>query len=59
MWSISNFDSAMFKDFCQQIGTKVTFTSVYHPQSNGAAERANVLIFEAIKKILKGEKKDK
>jgi hypothetical protein len=25
------FDSAMFKDFCQQIGMKVTFTSVYHP----------------------------
>jgi hypothetical protein len=30
------FDNAMFKDFCPQIGTKVTFTSVYHPQSNGA-----------------------
>jgi hypothetical protein len=53
------FDNAMFKDFYQQIGTKVAFTSVYHPQSNGAVERANSLIFEAIKKILKGENKGK
>jgi hypothetical protein len=53
------FDNAMFKDFCQQIGTKVAFGSVYHPQTNGVVERANGLIFEAIKKILKGEKKGK
>jgi hypothetical protein len=38
---------------------KVTFTSVYHPQSNSAEEMANALIFEAIKKILEGEKKGK
>jgi hypothetical protein len=49
----------MFKVFHHQVGTKVTFASVYHPQSNGAVERANALIFEAIKKILKGEKKGK
>jgi hypothetical protein len=53
------FDSAMFKDFCHQIRMKDSFTSVYHPQSNGAVERANALIFEAIKKILEGEKKGK
>jgi hypothetical protein len=53
------FDSTMFKDFCEQVKTKVAFTSVYHPQSNGAVERANALIFEAIKKILEGEKKGK
>jgi hypothetical protein len=49
----------MFKDFCHQVGMKVSFTSVCHPQFNGAVERANALIFEAIKKILEGEKKDK
>jgi hypothetical protein len=49
----------MFKDFCHQVGTKVSFSFVYHPQSNGAVEQANALIFEAIKKILKGEKKGK
>jgi hypothetical protein len=47
----------MFKDFCQQVITKVVFTLVYYPQSNGTVERANALIFEAIKKILKGDKK--
>jgi hypothetical protein len=49
----------MFKDFYQQVRTKVAFTSIYHPQSNGAVERANTLIFEAIKKILEGKKKGK
>jgi hypothetical protein len=49
----------MLKDFCHQIRTKVSFASVYHPQSNGAVERANALIFEEIKKILKGQKKGK
>jgi hypothetical protein len=38
---------------------KVTFASAYHLQSNDAVERANVQIFEVIKKILKGEKKGK
>jgi hypothetical protein len=52
-------DNAIFKDFYQQIGTKVAFVLVYHPQSNGIVERANTLIFEAIMKILKGEKKGK
>jgi hypothetical protein len=49
----------MFRDFYKQVGTKVAFASVYQPQSNGAVKRANSLIFEAIKKILEGEKKDK
>jgi hypothetical protein len=38
---------------------KVAFTSVYHLQSNGVVERPNALIFEAINKILEGEKKGK
>jgi hypothetical protein len=41
------------------IETKISFTSIYHLQSNGAVERANALIFAAIKKILDGEKKGK
>jgi hypothetical protein len=49
----------MFKDFCQLIGMKVAVVSVYHRQTNEAGERANGPIFEAIKKILEGEKKGK
>jgi hypothetical protein len=49
----------MFKDFCHQVGLKVSFAYVYHPQSNGGVERPNALIFEATKKILEGKKKGK
>jgi hypothetical protein len=42
------FDNAMFKEFCQQIGTRVAFASVYHSQSNRAVEKANCLIFQAL-----------
>jgi hypothetical protein len=49
----------MLKDFCYQVRTKVSFASIYHPQSNVVVERANAIIFESIKKILKDEKKGK
>jgi hypothetical protein len=35
----------------------VAFALVYHPQSNGALEISNTLIFEEIKNILEGKKK--
>jgi transposase InsO family protein len=44
------FDSTDFKEFCTYLGTKLCFTSVYHPQSNGAVERANGVIFAGIKR---------
>jgi hypothetical protein len=53
------FDNDMFKDFYNQVETKVAFTPVYDPQSNKEVERVNALIFEPIKKILKDEKKGK
>jgi hypothetical protein len=46
-------------EFYQPIGMKVAFTSMYHPQSNGAVEKVNCLIFQAMKKILELEKKGK
>jgi transposase InsO family protein len=51
------FDCDLFKDFCYQMGTEAAFASVYHPQSNGAVERANTLIFTSIKKCLENQKK--
>jgi hypothetical protein len=41
------------------LGTHAKFSSVYHPQSNGAVERANGLIFLGIKKCLFDQKKGK
>ena len=38
---------------------KLKFASVYHPQSNGAVERANGVIFSAIKKCLNDQPKGK
>ena len=53
------FDSQPFREFCRSIGTKLMFASVYHPQSNGAVECANGVIFTGIKKCLFDQKKDK
>ena len=41
------------------MGTKVIFASVYHPQSNGAVEGTNGIIFGSIKKCLFDQKKGK
>jgi hypothetical protein len=41
------------------MGVKAAFKSVYHPQSNGVVEKANTLIFTAIKKILENQSKVK
>jgi hypothetical protein len=38
---------------------EVAFASVYHPQSNGAVERANTLIFTPIMKIIESHTKGK
>jgi len=46
------FDSEKFKEFCQNLGTKIAFVSVYHLESNGATERANRIILSAISKTL-------
>jgi hypothetical protein len=53
------FDNQDFREFCNSIGTKAVFISVYHPQSNGVVERANSKIFNAIKKRLFDDKKGK
>jgi IS30 family transposase len=43
------FDCYSFKEYCKTLGTHVKYSSVYHPQSNGAVERAKGLIFSGIK----------
>jgi hypothetical protein len=41
------------------MGVKTALTLVYHPQSNGAMEKANALIFTAMKKILENQPQGK
>jgi hypothetical protein len=48
----TQFDAEAFKDFCEQIGTKIHFASVRHPESNGLVERANVIIMTGIMKLI-------
>jgi hypothetical protein len=52
-------DCHLFKEFCHQMGVEAAFASVYHPQSNGSVEKANALIFTAVKKILENQPKGK
>lgn len=53
------FECATFRKLCDQLGTKLCFASVYHPQSNGAVERANGIIFTGIKKAITEQSKGK
>lgn len=53
------FDSTDFRNFCEELGIKLSFALVYHPQSNRAVEKANGLIFSAVSKSLHEAKKGK
>jgi transposase InsO family protein len=48
----TQFGAETFKDFCDQIGTKIHFASVRHPESNGLVERANGIIMTRIMKLI-------
>jgi hypothetical protein len=48
----TQFDAKTFKDFCDQIGTKIHFASVRHPESNELVERANGIIMTGIMKLI-------
>jgi hypothetical protein len=48
----THFDAETFKEFCDQIGTKIHFALVRHPESNGLVKRANVIIMTGIMKLI-------
>jgi IS30 family transposase len=48
----TKFDAETFKVFCDQIGTKIYFASLRHPESNGLVERANENIMTGIMKLI-------
>ena len=43
------FTSQEVKDWCDKMGIKHDYASVYHPQTNGQVKRANKLIISGIK----------
>ena len=45
----SQFTSNAFQGYCEDVGIKVCYASVAHPQSNGQAERANAEILRGLK----------
>jgi transposase InsO family protein len=47
----TQFDAEAFREFCEQISTKIHF-SVRHPESNGLVERANGIIMTGIMKLI-------
>jgi transposase InsO family protein len=55
----TQFDAETFKTFCDQIGTKIHFASVRHPESNGLVERANGIIITGIMKSIFNQPKGK
>jgi transposase InsO family protein len=48
----TNFTSAEFKGFCEDLGIQLKFASVAHPKTNGQVEKANGLIGAGLKKRL-------
>jgi transposase InsO family protein len=50
--NVTQFDAEAFREFCEQIGTKIHFASVQHPESNGLVERANGIIMTGIMKLI-------
>jgi hypothetical protein len=48
----TQFDAETFKDFSDQIGTKIHFALVRHPESNRLVERANGIILTGIMKLI-------
>jgi hypothetical protein len=48
----TQFDADTFKEFCDQIGMKIHFAPVRHPESNGLVKRANGIIMTGIMKLI-------
>src|SRR6266542_879075 len=42
----TQFTGAEFKDWCEEMGIKICYASVAHPQTNGQVERANGMVLQ-------------
>ena len=52
------FDNDKFKTFYSELGIKLRFTSVAHPQKNGQTEVTNLIITQGLKKRLDEKKRN-
>ena len=52
------FVSKFFGDVCRIVGTKLRFTTTYHPQANGQVERFNRTILAALRHYISDHPKD-
>ena len=50
------FDSWVYRDFCQQLKIKNLYSTPWYPQSNGQAEASNKTLLTALKKRLDSAK---
>ena len=48
----TQFDSNLFKSFCQEYGIRNIYSTPAYPQSNGQAEISNKVLLDGIKKRL-------
>src|SRR4051812_5410765 len=48
----TKFTASEFQNFCEELGIKINYVSVAHPQSNGQVEKANGLVCGGLKKRL-------
>src|SRR3954462_6022943 len=48
----TNFTAVEFQNFSKDLGIKITYALVTHPQSNGQLEKANIQVCGGIKKRL-------
>src|SRR6266540_3908153 len=45
----TQFTGSEFQDWCEEMGIKICYASVAHPQSNGQVERANGMVLQGVK----------
>lgn len=45
----TQFSSTKFQEFCEELGTKLFYASIAHPQSNGVVKKMNGQIMQGIK----------
>jgi transposase InsO family protein len=44
----TQFTAMEFKDFCTDLGIKINYASVSHPQSNGQVESSNDMMLQGL-----------